>query len=256
MCDRSRYIDSLLVRSVDRTTASASSSSFQVFSPKPLYGKYMASYIQIPAGVYPISTINNVIYFNEPAGGGALSCQIPVGNYAIGTLATAIGTAMTTASAAYNTYTCTGSALTGKLTTTATNNWYFQWSLTTNSAARAMGYSPGSNTTSATSSTSPNLVDLGIPAALNLSITESTQDGYRSTAGLYGGLWIPYNESLGYYLSMPADTLPQIVSFASPTNGLTIQVQNESGGLVSLNGMEFRFLLRRFGSYPETSGIP
>lgn len=256
MCDSSRYIDSLLVRSVDRTSGSASSSSFQVFSPKPLYGKYLASYIQIPNGVYGVSTLNNVVYFNEPGGGGALSCTIPVGNYAISTLATAIGTAMSAASASYNTYTCTGSSLTGLLTTSATNNWFFQWSLTTNSAARVMGYPPGANTSSAASSTSTNLVDLSTPSALNLSIRESTQDGYRTTSGLNGGLWVPFDQGFGYYMSLPADQMPQILSFNMPTTSLTIQVQNEGGTLVSLNGMEWRMLLRRYGMYPEAVGTP
>jgi hypothetical protein len=119
-----------------------------------------------------------------------------------------------------------------------------------------MGYPPGTNTSSAISSTSPNLVDLTTPAALNISITESTQDGYRSTAGLNGGLWIPFDEGFGYYMSLPAERMPQILTFNAPTASLTIQVQNEGGTLVSLGGLEWRLLLRRYGSYPEVASIP
>ena len=78
-----KYQPSILVRSEDRTPSSTGSHDFQVATRKPLKGRYLVSYLQIPASAYSVSTTNNVVYFNEPAGGGALTATLTPGNYSI-----------------------------------------------------------------------------------------------------------------------------------------------------------------------------
>lgn len=249
-----KYQPSILVRSEDRTPSSTGSHDFQVATRKPLKGRYLVSYLQIPASAYSVSTTNNVVYFNEPAGGGALTATLTPGNYSISSLASEIAARMTAASGGYNTYACTGTTLTGKLTTSAVNNWYFQWSLTTSSAAAVLGY-PATNTTPAASSTSPNLVDLGYPAALNVGVREAAS-GYDTTASFSGDIWVPFNASFGTFATLEAERLPQILDFRSPSSVLTIRVQDDAGTAVNLNGANWRMMLRHYGDYPETVEYP
>src|SRR3954469_16644768 len=57
--------DCVIVRSRDKDSKTASTSSFRVTFQRPLQGTYMLVYALVPASVYPVSSANNVIFFRE-----------------------------------------------------------------------------------------------------------------------------------------------------------------------------------------------
>ena len=75
----------------------------------------------VPKSQYLINSSNNKIYFTDN-GSAELTATIPIGNYTAATLATAIGTAMTTV--ATNTFTVTNNTLTNTFTIAVNTGTY------------------------------------------------------------------------------------------------------------------------------------
>lgn len=86
------------------------------------------------AGTFVIDATNNKINFKETGGGAELTATVAVGTYSVSTLATAIKTAMETASVNSRVYTISQSASTGKWTISTTVFLSLLFSTGTNAA--------------------------------------------------------------------------------------------------------------------------
>lgn len=94
------------------------------FIPRPLQDVVAVKVLsaEIPFSYYVFNSNNNTFTLAESGSGGTATVTIPVGNYTSSSLATAFGTALTTASVSLgaNTYTVAYSTLTQKFTITST----------------------------------------------------------------------------------------------------------------------------------------
>lgn len=239
----------LLIRSADRTSASDPTHQFAISFREPLDGKYRLAYCMIPDSVYNVRTgVNDMIYFNDNATNK--SATLSAGYYTGSSLAAAVASVMTTASA-FQVYTCAYSTTTGKIATSAGANFYFRWSVTAASAAVVMGYN-ATDTPAATSSASTNVLGLSGLLSLFIDIKEASLGGnIQSVDGLQSHLYIPLNTGFGAYVSLEEQNLPQDIVFSQATRLLSISIRDSSNALVDLNGANWECLLRRQGAYPE-----
>lgn len=86
--------------------------------------------VQIPFSYYVINSKSNTFLLTESDGGGATTVTLPVGNYTSTTIVTALGAALTSASANTHTYTVTYSGLTQKLTVSSNSGGVTTFTLT------------------------------------------------------------------------------------------------------------------------------
>ena len=120
----------------------------------------------IPIAWYATSTISNVLQFTEGTVTSVLTASIPVGNYAIDSLASAVGTAMNAVGG--QTYTVSSMSTSGKLSFTSSSRDF------TLLASSSLGYQIGLDETANSSSTSKSLsapwpVDVSGPRMLVIS---------------------------------------------------------------------------------------
>ena len=235
----------LLIRSIDRQTASDATSDFKISLPNPLNGSYIVSNILIPNTVYMFeSGINDKIYFYEDA--TAKTAVIPVGIYTSSNISSAIKTTLDTASGGYNTYTVSYSETTQKLTFSAGNAFYFNWSANTGDACyRQLGFNKDTDTASATSRVSPNVIDLiGTPSIL-MRIDQASESLESTGDNVLCTMWLPVSTSFGgYFQYIPSAFNLQKLTF-NKTKHLRMKIYNSYSQEVSLNGGNYEILLTK-----------
>ena len=125
------------INSVARS--SGSSDNFQLTTKVALFGRYKLVNATIPfASNNCITGVNDTICFYENS--TQKTATISPGQYTATTLATAVQSALNTASASYNTYAVTYSSTTTKLTITAGNNFQILGSNVLNTAAHLIAF--------------------------------------------------------------------------------------------------------------------
>lgn len=244
--------DSILIRSADRTSSSASSSNFQIQLPVPLKDKYLLIYSLIPNSLYNVDSTNNVIYWRENSTNK--TGTVTPGTYTYSSITTAIKSAMDTGSGV-QTFTVTFSSTTNKLTVVASvSAIIFQFgTFTTNSARKVMGYNAVDSSSSLTQ-VSPNIIDLSLPISLGINIRESSQSSFWATgSGLQSAsFYIPFITGSGQYQSLNTQDLPQTIEFKQGTRILNITVTDLNGNIVNLNGLNWEFFIRKVGKFIES----
>jgi hypothetical protein len=229
-----------LVSSSHRTTGT--SDRFTIDFVTPIEGKFLVKYILIPNTLYNIDEKKNVIAYFDSANRQVV---IPPGSYTGSTLATAIKTAMD-ATSAPTTYTVTYNTINGRLTLSpSVGTFYFRFgTLPTNTAAKVMGF-PVEDNAAAASHTSLYPVNLSYPTSLALRIEEAAVYNLETAENHFFHVYIPFDVTFGYYRSLGADVLPQVLRFISRSKRLTIRVYDTDGNAVSLNNGDFEILLQK-----------
>jgi hypothetical protein len=233
-----------LLRSYDRQTGT--SANFRIKPQSQVSGRYEVLYIQMFNTFYSVNTgINDIIYFNENA--TDKTATIPAGYYTTSgstSILTAIGTAMTTASGGFATFTAAMGASSQFITITSTQNFSLKFGTsTTASAAKTLGYA-SSDTSAATTATATNVPALSGPASVNIIVNESRCYNYYNGAGNYGNILVPIDVSFGALKYYKRDDFRQYVYFETPQSVLNIRLTDTNGSNLSLNGSEFEVALR------------
>lgn len=239
--------DIFFLRSVDRTSASASSSQFTIALNNTLVDKFEIEYLNMFNTFYSIqANYNDHIYWND--GGTNHSTTIPAGNYTNSgstNIASAIGTAMTAATSASATVTAAFSTVTGLLTITSTQNFTLNfWTYATYSAAKTLGFA-NANTSAATTATASFVPSLSGPSSVNIRIQESDTNSWYNGLGAYGSILIPVNVSQGALKYYARTDFQQYIGFNRPVSALNITITDTSGVPISLNGSEWEMALRK-----------
>lgn len=242
----------VLVRSIDRTANSSSSSDFTVNLPQAVEGIYIISNILFPNTIYCFeSGVNDKIYFYENS--TSKTATIAPGVYTSSSVLSAIKTAMDTASSGHNSYTVSYSSTTRKLSFSASNAFYFEFSASTgDNCARQLGFADDTDTASGTSITAPNVIDLVGAHSLLMRIDqayealESTGDSNHAT------VWIPISASFGTY--QQAVSLQHNIQKITlgRTKHLKIKIFNSKNQAISLNGGNFELLLTKTSELPRS----
>ena len=161
----------LLLRSADRFVGSSESCSIQL--QENVEGKFRVKNVIVPNTMYPVRSTNNLVYFSQS--GTDRIATITPGFYTSATFITALDVALNNSTPApAGTFSTTYSSTTGKITiTNSTTAFILQFgtfaTIAANSARKLMGFN-SSNTASALSQVSPNVInltpDLGISCLL------------------------------------------------------------------------------------------
>ena len=229
--------ESLLLRSVDRSASSTSSSNFRVDFKSSLGGRYLLSYLRMPVTVYNVNINNFQIPFQES--GVPTFAQLTPGQYTASTLATEIGTQMTAASG-ISVFTATYNTTTSKFTINSSNNFMLIYNLFPGASSRYLLGFNLATTTNATSHTSDNVADLSYPGSICINVRESVDTTFTTTTGFNSTFYFPINNSFGYPQYLDAQSLPQTIELGERTKSLTINITDTSGADIDLNGVEWK----------------
>lgn len=177
---------------------------------------------EIPFSFYVFNSSNNTFTLAESGSGGTATVTIPVGNYTSSSLATAFGTALTTASASLGakTYTVAYSTLTQKFTITSTAAAGTTFTLTFGTSTDPGNTNPrfylGFPAGSTTSTTTPALVSPNIPqiSGPNYIYLNSDAMGQMSNCFLPQGATNLFNGTSGPQIAkIPITSNPGGVSY-------------------------------------------
>lgn len=236
--------------SANRRNASTTlSDDFYIDLRTALKGRYSVHSVVMYNTFYNIRSDNNTIYFYENA--TSKSTTITAGIYNGTTLATAMKTAMDTASGGFNTFTITYSETTGKFTFAGTSDFHFEYgSNTSNSIANATGFyaSDGSAATSQVSDFVANLQGIDMVA---LDISSSNYQFYHFGDNLGNErttVLIPNTvDFYGSFSYFPDQANPIILNIGqSSIKTLHFRIRDAvTGSNRSLNGSEFHIVLTK-----------
>jgi hypothetical protein len=192
-----------------------------------------------------VSGVNNYVCWNR--GGTSYTYQIPSGQYSIANLLTTIQTGMNNADS--NSYALTYSSTTFLVTATGTSAFYFNW-LSSGSSAfgcyEQLGFTKV-DTSSATSITGTNVVDLTSPQFVFVDINE-IPGNIGSTSSLIMSnkfnFVVPLYESNGnlVYVKQEEIALEQRLSVPINLSNLTVQIKDKNGTIVNTNGSNWTMI--------------
>lgn len=223
----------LFLSSKEREPSSVSTSDFRLKLPRPILAgeHYRLIYTQIPQTIYNISSQNNTFVFND---GGPNALAIPEGFYTATTIATELQSQLNAVSAL--TFTVSFSDTTQKITIGATGSF----TVLMNGVNSPLGFD---TTTSATSHTATEILNLEVVDALFIHINEIREIDYiqgGSTFAIPSNVnqlqVIDYNENSGFR---------QTITFNNPCSVLTIRLTDEDNRVADLNGSDWYFILEK-----------
>jgi hypothetical protein len=246
----------LLIKSSSRTTGSASSSNFTINLPESFNCKgrrfLKLKYLQCYNTIYNVDATNNALNFNENSANKSITPLTPSG-YTGTTLATALQTALNTASSGYNTYVVTYSASTGLFTISAGNPFTLLFSSGTNSSTslwKVMGWTTSNglspvNSATASSVTSPYMANLTNPLSMYLNLSKVNSIIRTSdTPSIPFTYNIPIKVPYGQLIELKEDQLEQKALISDPLfKVFTVQLIGPNGNAVNLNGSEWEFMV-------------
>jgi hypothetical protein len=234
-------MDNILIKSLDRQ--SGSSSNFTLYSTLIIQGTYLLKYVIIPNTLYHVNEANRRFLLEE--GMNIYQILLPVGNYNYSSFSIMLADVLTTAGAL--TYTVNINATTYQIL--ISSNGAFRLNLTSGLMVQSL---LGFNQTFPTADgafnlLSPNIVNLGSPASLGITINQSSTRGFENIAtDTVGTLYIPLNVASGTYIALSSLDLPQYISFKSRERQLNITVVDTSTNMeVELNGGEYELFMTR-----------
>jgi V8-like Glu-specific endopeptidase len=202
-------------------------------------GRYALKALYCSVDYENINGHNSKIYFRE--GGIDKVATLTTGYYTISSLLTEIKSAMDTASGGTNTFTVTRSTLPQRLVISGTSAFELTFGTNTaNSSAEILGY-PAADTSSATSHTATNIINLASIRSLNFDF-----NGFSSvsdTTGRSYSLVIPITTNTpGVQYYEPTETFPQVINFDIPTRNLSISVRDDDHNVIPLQSDWFMII--------------
>lgn len=236
-----------LIRSTDASSNSTSSSNFQVTLNRSMPGgRYALKHVSLPNTIYNCDTFNNILNFRENSTNK--QATISAGSYVPSTLATAVQSALNTASGGYNTYAVSYSTNQQGFTFSAGNNFQFMYgsnntSSVSNLNAKLLGFSKV-DTTAATSLTSPNVANLQFPSSLFIRVDSNNEIWSSANNSVGGSFYFPLNglqcgDWCYFYEATSFKQTCYIISTSTPT----IQLITAEGINVNLRGADWEFML-------------
>jgi hypothetical protein len=234
-------MDNILIKSIDRQ--SGSSSNFTSYSTLIIQGTYLLKYLIIPNTLYHVNEANRLFLLEE--GLNIYQILLPVGNYNYTDFSVMLADVLTTSGAL--TYNVSINTTTYQLL--ISSNGAFRLNLTSGLMVRSLlGFEQTFPTADgAFNLLSPNIVNLGNPASLGITINQSSTRGYENIAmDTVGTLYVPLNVESGNYIALSSLYLPQYISFKNRERQLNISVVDTSTNLeVSLYGGEYELFMTR-----------
>lgn len=228
----------LLINSKDRASHSTSSTDFEIELKYPIEGMYQIQSCVIPNTFYNITSLNNVIYFND---GGSKSATLDPGIYDISDLTAAIKSKMDAASTI--TFTVTLGSTSHKLNINGDSAFTLEFGTqTSNSAASILGY-PANDTSSATDQEATNVIDLSVPKSVIIDIEDSYS--FETTSGSTGSLYIPLEvngSDVNIWKSSNAFNLFVKLQRSSKIN---VKLRDSQKNPLSLNGADWEIMLQK-----------
>lgn len=195
--------------------------------------------ITIPYSVYTINSNNNKLYWVD-SDSKTKTSTITSGNYDETTLAAAITTQMNADKTSADTYTCTVSTATAKITiTNNTNN--FQLTCTNNSQAiwDTLGYSILSNKTGATTYTGTNVYNLQPTTMIYICSSISGGNDSRVPSGDFPIIGsVPVSANFGDIITYISDT-DDTINISNTSSTLHFEVRDDQLRLLDLNGLNW-----------------
>lgn len=226
----------LLIKSVDRTAGSTSSSNFQVDLPYPIEGDWNVQCIQMPYTLYSVITgFNDIVYTSLG------NATLTAGSYSTSTFTSMLQTRLIVANGGY---TATYNTDTKKMTIANATPFTLDFATTTASAAKLCGFT-NVNTGSATSQTGTLVVDLVSSPMIMIEIAESKNKMASSDVGSHyrGDIYVPFTVAFGSYERLLYGDIPQYVSLSTKTKTLSFKLWDSDGNVASLNGSDWQILL-------------
>lgn len=220
---------------------SGTSGSFNITTWDPLEGKYELKWVGIPLSNYNVNSSNNIFLFTDNS--TARTATITPGNYDTSTLPAALASAMNAANSGFQTYSVTYSATAGAFTITAGSAFSVNMSSGSNLASGITGFS--TNTSSATSQTSNQVVNLGNTLAINIRI-EGAANGTTDVKQNWSSFLIPVLGNQGTFLEyFSPETFRQYVIFDRSISVLRISLWDDNFNAISLNGNDWEMALEK-----------
>lgn len=248
----------IVINSKDRT--SGTSSNFRINLPSnkiKLNGKNKLKLQSIVMynTLYVINSNNNKIDFNENSTNKTTT--LTNGFYNASTLASHIGTAMTSTSSGYATFTATYSTVTGKMTISSTQNFTLKFLTGTNTATspyRILGFMDTNgilpvDSSVGTSATGNNVVNLGLPTTIYITVKEWNGANVIDTSGTPCSFAIPLMANSNELITLNNQQINQVIEIPSNINilnNISIVLTSNGNVALDLNNSEWSMILELF----------
>ena len=210
--------------------------------------------VQIPYTFYPFNTFMNTLSF-QVNGGGTVTATLTPGYYDVGSLPTALVAAMNAVSGG-PTYTITISPITAQMTITQNAGTFI---ILPSPMNPLIGFSTSASTASSNIHVSPNIINLGGTAYLDIYSTELTKHSSRfydsSQSGSNRFLRVPISD---YAFGSTIIYKPLFRHYnmkPESANNIDIQLKDMYGNYISLNGRNFYIKLKFHTDKPHRNTI-
>jgi hypothetical protein len=196
----------------------------------------------VPNTYYPVNTNNNTIHWTD-SGANDITTTLPVGTYTPGTLATAIGTAMTADSVALDTITWTVNSLLAKLNA-ATDTASMTILAAGTTAYKVIGSSNTTDQTIATNADMPNIYNTsGCNEYFIRSNFQPREQSYIPSGTSDILLKVPVDQNFGGTVFYLPDHTWFYGSNSRIINSIDMRVTDCDNNIVDLNGQPWGITL-------------
>jgi hypothetical protein len=237
----------ILIRSKDRINSqesSTTSSDFVITSRDLLDGEYEVVTVVIPNTTFNIHASNSTITLIETAPIGSFLIGIEPGNYTAPELSSVLQLAFN--GVGTQTFTVSLNSITGKLNISSPST--FRLSFPNSETSKTYGFVGTLLTPAQTQIISPNVVSLGHPESIGISIKEliTSRSAFENIATRASAdVYVPLSDQFGFYKSLMSTDLYQSLHF-NRNNTLSITVVDPSTNqIVDLNGSDWEMLLKQ-----------
>ena len=231
----------LFIDSKDRISGTSENFTIRFNKQFNNVNKIIVDNIIIPNSIYTVDATNNTLYFFDAS---SRSCVLTSGVYTSVNLASEIQTKMN-ASTTGRTYTVSFNSTTNKMTlTVSTGTFYLDFTNST-SPAILMGFNALSLTSTLSSFTSTNSVNLSIPY-LTIKISDLTTNITTANSSDFNVV-VPFKSNTGeinYFSSNSDFVMVNNINIDFNFNVLKIKLIRNNGNDVYLNGLDWSMLLR------------
>ena len=199
--------------------------NFKIDLREPLEaGKYRLNEVYFCNSYYNVTATNNVIYWNEPTGLGDTSTTVTPGIYSTSALVTAIGTVMTTRTTTGSTFTGSYSAITGKISITATPTTAFTFLTTSlNSILPLIGFNGTEVDPSLGGALQANVnptISMNIMIGYSTAVRDAKSNGYTYV--------VPIDNAVGAYVLYDAKAKYDQIAELARTMTLSVNVVDDN----------------------------
>jgi hypothetical protein len=197
----------------------------------PLVGTYTLKSLVLNNSFFNINSSNNIIYFSE--NGSNKTCTLTAGFYNATNIASALQTALTTASGGYAGYTVTYTATSGKLTVSSTQNFSFTFATnTTNSLGPLLGFN--TDTTAGTTQVADSIMNLNPILSFNIDIDSHLN--VMDMGGYSGSTFVIPNSvnSTDFVIYEPNMGFEQSIVFSQSVSQIRVRVLDDSNQTIPL----------------------